>query len=158
VQIVVRAVTLETGGTWVDMCGSSIGDLMHRLRFTPRVAHVVVQRRHEVDLDAEAAFKAEVDPVLCDSGIDRSGVINLDGTAARLRGVRNVTWVKAGADGVCIHSPSNPKDCFTVVAACTADGQKLPLTFVARGKTGVCHKVLVILANLGSHTPRPRGW
>jgi hypothetical protein len=120
------------------MCVSSIGNLMHRLRFTPRVAHV--QRRYEVGLDAEAAFQAEVAQILCDPGFDRSSVINMDETAIRLHGGRNVTWAKVGADGVWIGSPSNPKDCFTVVAACTADGQKLPLTFVAKGKTVRCHE------------------
>jgi hypothetical protein len=40
VQIVVRQVTLETRGRWIDMCLSSMGYLMHRLGFTPRQAHV----------------------------------------------------------------------------------------------------------------------
>jgi hypothetical protein len=98
VRIVVRAVTLETRGSWIDICVSSIGNLMHRLHFTRRVAHV--QRRHEVDSDAEAAFQADVAQILCDSGFDRSSVIsNMDETAIHLHGGRNVTWAKVGADG-----------------------------------------------------------
>jgi hypothetical protein len=51
VQIVVRQITLETRGVWLNMCLSSMGRLMHCLGFTPRAAHV--RRRHEVGPHAE---------------------------------------------------------------------------------------------------------
>jgi hypothetical protein len=65
-RTVVRQITLETRGVWIDMCLSSMGYLMHRLGFTTRAAHV--RRSHEADPHAKAAFQAAVDGVLADPG------------------------------------------------------------------------------------------
>jgi hypothetical protein len=108
------------------------------LDFTSRVADI--QRRHESDPEGEAAFQAEVAQVLCEAGFDRSILINIDETAVRLGGGMNMTWPKVGPDGVWIDRSPNPKDCFTVPAGCTADGQTLPLLFAATGRTIKCHR------------------
>jgi hypothetical protein len=87
----------------------------------------------------------------------RSSVINMDETATRLHGGRNVTWAKVRADGVRIDNPSNPEDCFTVVAARTVSGAALRLTFVARGKTVLCHKGFGDIGQPWTHTPKVGG-
>jgi hypothetical protein len=50
-----------------------MGNLVHRLGFTPRAAHV--RRHHEADPHAEAAFQAAVDIVLADPGFKPSNLI-----------------------------------------------------------------------------------
>jgi hypothetical protein len=138
VQIVVRQITLETRGVRIDMCLSSMGNLMHRLGFTPRAAHV--RRRHEADPHAEAAFQAAVDDILADPMFNPSNLINLNETAVRIHGGRNMTWAKRNADGVLIDSAGSPKDCFRVLAGCSFDGSLLPLCFVAKGRTARCRE------------------
>jgi hypothetical protein len=92
VQIVVRQITLETRGVWIGMCVSSMGNLMHRLCFTPRAAHV--RRSHEADPHAEATFQAVVDYSLADPMFNPSNLINLDEIAVRIHGGRNVTYAE----------------------------------------------------------------
>jgi hypothetical protein len=58
-----------------------MSNLMHRLGFTPRAAHV--WRRHEADPHAEAPFQAAVDDILADPMFNPSNLINLDETAVR---------------------------------------------------------------------------
>jgi hypothetical protein len=114
VQIVVRQITLGTRGVWVEMCLSSLGCLRHRLGFTPGAAHV--RRRQEPDPHAEAAFQAAVDDILAAPSFNPSNLSNLEETAVRIFGGRNMTWAERGADGVLIDSAGSPKDSFTVLA------------------------------------------
>jgi hypothetical protein len=156
VQIIVRQITLETRGLWVDMCRASQGHLLHRLGYTRREAHV--RRRREADPDAEAAFQVAVDSILASPGMNHSHLKDLDWTAVRLYGGRNMTWAKIGADGVWLDSAGSPKDCFIVLAGCWFDESLLPLCFVAKGKTARCHQGFGDFAPTGSHTPRKGGW
>jgi hypothetical protein len=70
VQIVVRQITLETRGIWVEVSRSTLGRLMHRLGFTPRATHV--RRRQEPDPHAEAAFQVAVSSILADPSFNPS--------------------------------------------------------------------------------------
>jgi hypothetical protein len=88
VQIVVRQIALETRGVWIDVCLSSMGNLMHRLGFTPWAAHV--RRRHEADPHAEAALQAAVDGVPADPSFNPGDLIGLDETAVSIFGGRNI--------------------------------------------------------------------
>jgi hypothetical protein len=66
-----------------------MGCLMHRLGFTPRAVHV--RRRQEADPHAEAAFQAAVDDILADPSFNPGNLINLDETAVRIFGGRDMT-------------------------------------------------------------------
>jgi hypothetical protein len=107
VQIVVRQITLEIRGVWVEMSLSSLGHLMHRLGFTPQAAHV--RRRQEADPHAEAAFQVAVSSILADPSFNPGSLISLDETAVRVVVGRNMTWAKMGADGVWIDSVGAPR-------------------------------------------------
>jgi hypothetical protein len=63
-----------------------------------------------------------------------SNLLDLDETAVRIHGGRNMTWAKRGADGVLIDSAGSPKDWLRLLAACSFDGSLLPLCFVEKGK------------------------
>ena len=92
VQLVVRAVTLETGVGWADLCLPALGGLLHRLAFTPGAAQV--ERRQEVDPGEEARLQADVAKVMSchrthvrESGMDRSRLTTVDETAVRQCGI-----------------------------------------------------------------------
>jgi hypothetical protein len=80
-----------------------------------------------------------VDGILGVSGMNYSNLINLDETAVRIFGGRNMTLDRTGADGVWIDGDGSLKLCFTVLAGCSFDGSLLPHCFVAKGKTARCH-------------------
>jgi hypothetical protein len=86
-----------------------------------------------------------------------SHLINLNETAVRIHGGRNMTWGKADADGVWIDSAGGPKDCFTVLDGCSFDGSLLLLGFVAKRKTARCHHGF---GDLGPHwiAHSEKGW
>jgi hypothetical protein len=46
-----------------------------------------------------------------------------------------LTWAEVGTESVQAKSEGNEKENFTIVAALTATGEKLPLEFIASGKT-----------------------
>jgi hypothetical protein len=150
-QMVVRPITLETRGVWVEMSLSSLGRLMHRLGFTPRAAHAgaATWRTRTQRLHSRPPWMTSFAGPRFNPGI----LINLDETAIRIHGGRNMTSAKTGADGVLIDSAGSPRDCMTVLAGCSFDASLLQLCFVAKGEISRCHQGFGNIAPTGSHTP-----
>jgi hypothetical protein len=91
--------------------------------------------------------------------VNHGNLINLDGTAVRIFGGRNVTWAKIGADGVWIDSAGSPKDFPTVLAGCPFDGSLLPPCLVPEGRTVPCHQGLAFRGHCPQWiTPAEKGW
>jgi hypothetical protein len=126
VQIVVRQITLQTRGVWIDMCLSSMSNLMHRLGFAPRAAHV--QRRQEQDPHAEAAFQVAVSSILADPSFNPINLINLDETAVRIVGGRNMTWARMEYDTGQEYDMRQEYDMGQVLTACGSTAMGAPGT------------------------------
>jgi hypothetical protein len=67
--------------------------------------------------------------------VDPSLTVNYDETSWLLHPRGILTWAEMGCQTVHAHITGDEKDCITVVASVTASGEKLPLTFIASGKT-----------------------
>ena len=65
-------------------------------------------------------------------------LVNADETSWRLCYAGELTWAKKGAESVKINVNYNTKTCLTTLASITANGSKLPLYVLAKGKTDTC--------------------
>ena len=70
-------------------------------------------------------------------------LVNMDETSWRLSYSADMTWAKKGSPPPRINVDYNTKECFTSVAAITANGKKLPLYVLGTGTTPRCEKSLV---------------
>ena len=67
-------------------------------------------------------------------------VVNMDETAWFLAMDPKRTLAPTGSPEVVVETDLNPKANFTSIGTVAADGTRLPLCIIARGKTDVCHK------------------
>ena len=67
-------------------------------------------------------------------------IINVDETCWRLVNGQLRTLARTGADDVRVLSQCTQKSDITVIAACTAGGERLPLWALAKGKTKRCEE------------------
>jgi hypothetical protein len=64
-------------------------------------------------------------------------IINMDETHWKAVAEGFLTWAEKGAESVPCSISNDEKEGVTVIAAVNAAGNKLPLTVVGKGKTGV---------------------
>jgi hypothetical protein len=67
--------------------------------------------------------------------VPRSWIVNCDETAWLLHPNPILTSAERGSDSIQAKINGNKKDCVTVLASVSASGSKLPLVFIAAGKT-----------------------
>ena len=67
--------------------------------------------------------------------MDRDYVLNCDETSWKIYPGNILTWAKRGSENVSITIRGDEKECITVLATVSANGHKLPLYFIANGKT-----------------------
>ena len=68
-------------------------------------------------------------------------IVNMDETSWHVfQGAQTRTIAPTGADEVAVNVHFDEKTCITVIAAITLSGRRLPLWFLARGKTILCEK------------------
>ena len=66
---------------------------------------------------------------------DRDCILNCDETSWKLYPGNILTWARCRSENVRINVHGDEKECITVLATITANGGKLPLYFLASGKT-----------------------
>lgn len=95
-----------------------------------------LKRRSDPDDESISAFLTRMDLVFAQ--FPRSLVINADETCWRLINGSLRTVARVGADAVHVVSKTTTKTDITVIAACTAAGERLPLWILTKGKGPRC--------------------
>ena len=90
--------------------------------------------------------------------VPKEDVYNCDETAWRLFPNGLLTWAQRGSDNVTITTKDDEKKCLTALATIKADGTKLPLMIIAKGKTPRAEQSQ--LGDTGVHLTghSPSGW
>ena len=112
-----------------------IYDFKKRHRFSSRKAHM--KRRPTINPEDVAHWTEQIKTLM--KSVDRDCLINADETSWTVFPNNIFTWSTTGSENVSITCQGNDKDCLTVLASITANGGKLPLYFLATGKT---HRVM----------------
>jgi hypothetical protein len=95
-------------------------------------------RRPEISAEETATFLEQIDEAFQTTPPDF--IINCDETPWRICQPPKKTITKKGTASVKISIKGDTKASFTMIAAITAANEKLPLFFIAKGKTCRCHK------------------
>ena len=99
-----------------------------------RVPHL--KRRSDPRDDYVARFVEEFEVARLQFTPD--SILNADETCWRIVNGQLKTIGLKGSEEVTVETTFNTKDCITVMACCTSDGQKLPLMIIAEGTTAAC--------------------
>ena len=108
-----------------------ISDFKYHHGFSSKVFHL--KRRSDPNNDIQRKFLDEMKHIF--KTVDLELIINCDETGWKLFPKGILTWGETGVDNVARLSTINDKSQVTVLASITAAGTKLPLLFVAQGKT-----------------------
>jgi hypothetical protein len=95
-------------------------------------------RRPEINDDECAEFMAKMAAVW--ERYSEDHIVNFDESSWRLVQVGDRTIAERGVEVVHSYVEGDAKACFTFFASCLADGSKLPLILLAKGKTARCHR------------------
>ena len=108
-----------------------ISDFKKRHRFSSRKVHY--KRRGVLDPEQRKQWIAKISQLLkeCDSRF----VLNCDETFWSVYPGTILTWAETSSEAVSLDISGSEKDGLTVLATIAADGTKLPLFFIAQGKT-----------------------
>ena len=118
-------------GAHFEPSNGFIYDFKRRNGFSSRRGHF--KRRPTVDQETARAFRDYVHELMATRDLSR--IINCDETSWKLYPNGILTWAETGAEDVSVGILGDEKECLTVLASVTADGRKLPLYFLAKGKT-----------------------
>ncbi|OHS93796.1 hypothetical protein TRFO_13773 [Tritrichomonas foetus] len=88
---------------------------------------------------------------------DRSHIINMDETCWQVVNANFFTWAKKGSQTVTVNIHDNVKTSLTAIASIDANGKKLPLMIVGKGKTEKCLTKLNLPSDVWSHHSES-GW
>ena len=113
---------------------SLVRNFLTRNNLSMRRPHV--KRRTAPDDSAISEFLARMDLVRMQ--FPPQLIINMDETCWRLLNGEVRTLARTGADDVRVLSKLTAKSDITVIASCTASGERLPLWAIAKGKTALC--------------------
>ena len=102
-----------------------------KYKFSSRRVHL--KRRPDVSKGDIEAWRRQVQSLL--DNCDRDCILNCDETSWKLHPGNVLTWARCGSQSVRIHIRGDEKECITVLATITANGGKLPLYFLASGRT-----------------------
>jgi hypothetical protein len=108
-----------------------IHDFKRRNGFSSRRAHF--KRRSRVNPERAAAWMQEIEHLL--STVPPDTIYNADETSWRLYPNGVTTWAERGSENISITTRGDEKECLTVMATIRADGKRVPLYILARGKT-----------------------
>lgn len=81
--------------------------------------------------------------------VPRERILNCDETAWKMFPNGLLTWAIKGSEGVSIAITRDEKECLTALATIRADGTKLPLMIIAKGKTELVEQTQ--LGDVGFH-------
>ena len=122
-----------------------IYDFKRRNRFSSRRAHF--KRRCQSSEERIEPWIERVRHLL--ETVPREMIYNCDETAWKMFPNGILTWAIKGAEGVPIPITRDEKECLTALATIRADGTKLPLMILARGKTQAVEETQ--LGDVGFH-------
>jgi hypothetical protein len=107
------------------------------------------KRRSAVTEQSKREWIGHMVKLLDDPSIPNDRIVNCDETAWLLcpRGI--LTWHNTGETDVQVHIQGSEKDNITVLASVTAASTKLPLLFIAEGKTAAVHATQI--GEIGYH-------
>ena len=105
-------------------CGNNISS---------RRAHF--KRRNPASTSQIAPWIQEITSLL--QTVRKEDVYNCDETSWKLFPNGLLTWAQLGGDNVAITTASEEKKCLTALATIRADGTKMPLMLIAKGKTSL---------------------
>ena len=108
-----------------------IADFKKRHRFSSKKFHY--KRRPSVTPEQRENWLEQMRKLLTE--VPHSRIVNCDETSYCLYPKGLLTWAVVGQDNVKTLIQGNEKDNMTVIASITAEGKKLPLMFIAKGKT-----------------------
>ena len=108
-----------------------IADFKNRHKFTSKRFHY--KRRPNITKEQEENWMNQITNLLTEVPLSR--IVNCDETSYCLYPKGLLTWAIVGEDNVKTLIRGNEKDNITVIASITAEGRKLPLMFIAKGKT-----------------------
>ncbi len=108
-----------------------ISDFKKRHRFSSRVLHP--KRRPSVSSESIDEWKKEMRKLLREFPNER--IVNVDETNWLILPKGILTWSETGSKDVSFVTDIDPKANLTVLASVTANSIKLPLQFIATGKT-----------------------
>jgi hypothetical protein len=137
---------------------TSSNGFMHRFkkrhRMTSRRVHF--KRRPQPNPERKERWMKEVEDLF--RTVSRSHILNCDETSWRLYPNGILTWAEIGSENVIAEIAGDEKECITAMATITADGRKLPLYLIAKGKTPRVEESQLgpIGANGADHSPS--GW
>lgn len=103
-----------------------------RHRFSSRRFHMRRRQQTRGRLDIEEWIQATTELL---ATVDNRRILNCDETAWRIIPNGLLTWAPVGEDSVSVSVKANDKDAITVLATVTAAREKLPLFFIAKGRT-----------------------
>ena len=119
-----------------------------------RKAHL--KRRPDAADDRIHEFRERMKMLQIREEIKARNILNCDETFWRDFQQSNRTIARKGQDNVHIYTNANEKAGTTVLATIDADGQKLPLVLVGKGKTEKCEKSQFGFSNpFGQSNPNP---
>jgi hypothetical protein len=113
--------------------------MLDRWGWSWRRAH----KRRRLDVDPEKAilFVFHILYLLAD-GIEPADIVDADETAFLRYPLGFYTWAMGERQAVQIHVAGNEKQSYTVMAAVTMEGRKLPLFTIVRGKAALAERGL----------------
>ena len=131
-----------------------VADFKRRHRFSSRRQHF--KRRPTVDAQNLENWRQEISDLLRNRNLDF--VFNCDETSWKLFPSGLQTWAETGSQNVSTYIRGDEKECLTVMATISPNGRKLPLLFIAQGKTEQVETTQ--LGEVGVHwkAHSPNGW
>ena len=130
---------------WYEPSNGFIYDFKHRNRFSSRKSHY--KRRPTVPDGLKENFQLRVSELLRTGNM--RNIVNCDETSWKLYPSGILTWADVGSEDVQIQIHGDEKECLTVLASVTATGEKLPLYFLAKGKTVTVEETQI--GDVGEH-------
>ena len=98
------------------------------------------ERRPQIDPIQVDGFQALLKEAIEDNS--NKIILNADETQWRVLMPPKRSVAKVGQDSVKLNIDGDKKAGFTILATISSDGEKLPLVFIAKGKSKSCHKQL----------------
>ena len=131
-----------------------IADFKYHHRFSSKVFHI--KRRADPNNEKEQKFMSEMKQIF--ETIPHSHIINADETGWKLFPKGILAWGETGVDNVTREGTINDKSQVTIIASIAADRTKLPLLFIAQGKTSQVEESQI--GDVGFHwkTHTESGW
>jgi transposase len=131
VTVKLKEVYQARKGKELKICKSSVHAWLRDQGFRWRRAHI--KRRTASSPERDKAWEEEIDKLL--KTVPRKYIINVDETCWWFYPQGRCTWAPRGEECVQLLHDGNEKANFTAVACVTAEPRKLPMQFIAKGKS-----------------------